>query len=202
MSAKNRPYEQFGSFILFKKLETDALGDLWRAGRVDNGQLGPTMAVRRLLGGNRGALTAAAGEAHNLVPLLAGTTFAKDQTIDVANGIPFVAHEYAGGRSLRHIVDRARGGNGVTANPVPLDQAIVIPGKSAPPLATTPELRYPGNLLAPAAPPRPPRHPREAAAARSASALRDHQRYDAGAPRARARRQLLRVDVQPRLLPQ
>jgi TonB family protein len=148
MSAKNRPYEQFGSFILFKKLETDALGDLWRAGRVDNGQLGPTMAVRRLLGGNRAALTASAGEAHGLVPLLAGTTFAKDQTIDVANGIPFVAHEYAGGRSLRHIVDRARGGNGVTPNPVPLDQAIVIAEKIALSLATTADLRYLGNRLA------------------------------------------------------
>jgi len=148
MSAKNRPYEQFGSFILFKKLETDALGDLWRAGRVDNGQLGPVMAVRRLLGGNRAALTASAGEAHNLVPLLAGTTFAKDQTIDVANGIPFVAHEYAGGRSLRHIVDRARGGNGVTANPIPLDQAIVIAEKIALSLATTADLRYLGNRLA------------------------------------------------------
>jgi TonB family protein len=148
MSAKNRPYEQFGSFILFKKLETDALGDLWRAGRVDNGQLGPTMAVRRLLGGNRPALTASAGEAHGLVPLLAGTTFAKDQTIDVANGIPFVAHEYAGGRSLRHIVDRARGGNGVTPNPVPLDQAIVIAEKIALSLATTADLRYLGNRLA------------------------------------------------------
>ena len=148
MSAKNRPYEQFGSFILFKKLETDALGDLWRAGRVDNGQLGPTMAIRRLLGGNRAALTASAGEAHNLVPLLAGTTFAKDQTIDVANGIPFVAHEYAGGRSLRHIVDRARGGNGVTANPIPLDQAIVIAEKIALSLATTADLRYLGNRLA------------------------------------------------------
>lgn len=148
MSAKNRPYEQFGSFILFKKLETDALGDLWRAGRVDNGQLGPTMAVRRLLGGNRAALTASAGEAHGLVPLLAGTTFAKDQTIDVANGIPFVAHEYAGGRSLRHIVDRARGGNGVTANPIPLDQAIVIAEKIALSLATTADLRYLGNRLA------------------------------------------------------
>src|SRR5437764_4539833 len=148
MSAKNRPYEQFGSFILFKKLETDALGDLWRAGRIDNGQLGPTMAVRRLLGGNRAALTAAAGEAHNLVPLLAGTTFAKDQTIDVANGIPFVAYEYAGGRSLRHIVDRARGGNGVSPNPIPLDQAIVIAEKVALSLATTSDLRYLGNRLA------------------------------------------------------
>jgi TonB family protein len=148
MSAKNRPYEQFGSFILFKKLETDALGDLWRAGRVDNGQLGLTMAVRRLLGGNRAALTASAAEAHNLVPLLAGTTFAKDQTIDVANGIPFVAHEYAGGRSLRHIVDRARGGAGVSPNPIPLDQAIVIAEKVALSLATTADLRYLGNRLA------------------------------------------------------
>jgi TonB family protein len=147
MSAKNRPYEQFGSFILFKKLETDALGDLWRAGRVDNGQLGPTMAVRRLLGGNRAALTASAGEAHSLVPLLAGTTFAKDQTIDVANGIPFVAHEYSGGRSLRHIVDRARGGAGVSPNPIPLDQAIVIAEKVALSLATTADLRYLGNRL-------------------------------------------------------
>ena len=148
MSAKNRPYEQFGSFILFKKLETDALGDLWRAGRVDNGQLGHVMAVRRLLGGNRAALAANAAEAHQLVPLLAGTTFAKDQTIDVANGIPFVAHEYSGGRSLRHIVDRARGGAGVTPNPVPLDQAIVIAEKIALSLATTADLRYLGNRLA------------------------------------------------------
>jgi TonB family protein len=148
MSAKNRPYEQFGSFILFKKLETDALGDLWRAGRVDKGQLGPIMAVRRLLGGNRAALAQNAGEAHHLVPLLAGTTFAKDQTIDVANGIPFVAHEYSGGRSLRHIVDRARGGAGVTPNPVPLDQAIVIAEKIALSLATTADLKYLGNRLA------------------------------------------------------
>jgi TonB family protein len=147
MSAKNRPYEQFGPFILFKKLETDALGDLWRAARVDNGQLRATMAVRRLLGGNRAALTASAGEAHNLVPLLAGTTFAKDQSIDVTNGIPFVAHEYAGGRSLRHIVDRARGGNGVSPNPIPLDQAIVIAEKVALSLSTTADLRYLGNRL-------------------------------------------------------
>lgn len=148
MSAKNRPYEQFGPFILFKKLEADALGDLWRAGRVDGGQLGPIMAVRRLLGGNRAALVQSAADANQLVPLLNGTTFAKDQTIDVANGVPFVAHEYAGGRSLRHIVDRARGGAGVNPNPVPLDQAIVIAEKIALSLATTADLRYLGNRLA------------------------------------------------------
>lgn len=148
MPARNRPYEQFGPFILFKKLETDALGDLWRAGRIDGGQLGPIMAVRRLLGGNRAALVQSAADTNQLVPLLSGTTFAKDQTIDVANGVPFVAHEYSGGRSLRHIVDRARGGAGVNPNPVPLDQAIVIAEKIALSLATTADLRYLGNRLA------------------------------------------------------
>ena len=148
MAAKNRPYEQFGTFILFRKLETDSLGDLWRAGRVDGSNLGPTLALRRLSGGNRAAMTQSAAAASELVPLLKGTTFAKEQTIDVVNGIPFVAHEYSGGRSLRHIVDRARGGTGVTPNPVPLDQAIVIAERIALSLATTADLRYLGNRLA------------------------------------------------------
>ncbi|MEA2238515.1 MAG: eukaryotic-like serine/threonine-protein kinase [Thermoanaerobaculia bacterium] len=147
MAAKNRPYEQFGTFILFKKLDTDALGDLWRAAHVEGSALGPMLALRRMSGGNRAAMTQAASEANQLVPLLSGTTFAKEQMIDVTNGIPFVAHEYAGGRSLRHIVDRARGDGGTTPNPVPLDQAIVIAEKIALSLATTADLRYLGNRL-------------------------------------------------------
>jgi TonB family protein len=147
MAAKNRPYEQFGPFILFKRLESTALGDLWRAGRIDGTQLGRTVAVHRLTGGKRDAFAAAASEARALAPLLTGTTFAKDQVIDTINGTPFIAHEYGGGRSLRHIVDRARGANGTTPNPVPLDQAIVIAEKVALSLATTADLRYLGNRL-------------------------------------------------------
>src|SRR5438309_1396081 len=148
MASKNRPYEQFGSFILFKRLESDALGDLWRAGRIDGTQLGRTVALRRLLGGKREAFVAAAGEARALAPLLTGTTFAKDQTIDVLQDMPFIAHEYGGGRSLRHIVDRARGTSGSAPNPIPLDQAIIIAEKVALSMATTADLRYLGNRLA------------------------------------------------------
>jgi TonB family protein len=148
MPGKTRPYEQFGSFILFKKLESDALGDLWRAARVDDRHLGPLVALRRLSGGNREAMTQSAMDARAIVPLLTGTSFVKEQAIDVANGIPYVAHEYAGGRSLRHVVDRARGGSGVTANPIPIDQAILIAEKVALSLSTTAELRYGGNRLA------------------------------------------------------
>jgi TonB family protein len=148
MAAKHRPYEQFGTFILFKKLDTDSLGELWRAAHIKGSALGPMLALRRMSGGNRAALAQSAAEASQLVPLLTGTTFAKEQTIDTANGIPFVAHEYSGGRSLRHIVDRARGDGGTTPNPVPLDQAIVIAEKIALSLSTTADLRYLGNRLA------------------------------------------------------
>jgi len=147
MAGKTRPYEQFGPFILFKKLESDALGDLWRAGRIDDRHLGPLVAVRRLTGGDRDALVHAAADAKEIVPMLSGTSFVKDQMIDVAGGTPFVAHEYGGGRSLRHVVDRAHGGTGVTPNPIPIDQAIVIAEKVALSLATTADLRHGGQRL-------------------------------------------------------
>jgi TonB family protein len=148
MAPKTKPYEQFGSFILFKKLESDALSELWRAGRIENGQLGSLAAVRRLTGGDRAALAAAAATAKQLVPQLTGTSFAKHQEIDVINGVPYVAHEYSGGRSLRHLVDRARGGTNATQNPIPIDQAIVIAEKVALSLATTAELRAGDKRLA------------------------------------------------------
>lgn len=145
MAAK--PYEQFGPFILFKKLESDALGDLWRAGQIENDRLAGVVALRRLSSGNREALVQSASEAHNVVPLLSGTSFVKNQITDVVDGIPVISHEYSGGRSLRHIVDRARGGAGVSPNPIPLEQAIVIAEKIALSLATTTEVRYAGSRL-------------------------------------------------------
>lgn len=147
MAPKTKPYEQFGAYLLFKKLETDALGELWRAGRLDGHALGPLVALRRLSGGNREALVASVAVAKQVAPLLTGASFVREQTIDVANGIPFVAWDYAGGRSLRHIVERARGGTGTTPNPIPLDQAIIIADHVALSLATTADLRYGGDRL-------------------------------------------------------
>src|SRR5687767_3654207 len=120
MASRNKPYEQFGNFILFKKLEADALSELWRAARIDNGSLGATLALRRFTGGNREALSAAAWAARQILPSLSGTSFVRGQIVDAVDGVPFIAYEYAGGRSLRHIVDRARGGTGATPNPIPI----------------------------------------------------------------------------------
>ena len=147
MAAKSRPYEQFGPFILFKKLEADALGDLWRAARIDGHQLGPFLALLRLSGGDRNALMQSVTEARAIAPLLSGSTFVKGQIADVQDAVPFIAFEYAVGRSLRHIVDRARGGAGAQANPIPLDQAILIAQRIALSLGTIADMRYGGNRL-------------------------------------------------------
>lgn len=148
MAARNKPYEQFGPYILFKKLEQDSLGDLWRVGRIDDGQLGPTLALRRLTGGSRTAIAEAVQAVSQLLPRLSGTSFARDQVTGVIDGVPFLAWDYAGGRSLRHIIDRARGGKDVPPNPLPIDQAIVIAEKVALSLATTAEMRdTAGNRL-------------------------------------------------------
>jgi TonB family protein len=141
MAARNKPYDQFGPYILFKKLEADALGDSWRAGRIEGSQLGPVVALRRLTGGQREALVANAHALEEILPRINGTSFARDQHAGVIDGVPYVVWEYAGGRSLRHIIDRARGGKDVQPNPLPLDQAIVIAEKVALSLATMADLR-------------------------------------------------------------
>ncbi|HYC61501.1 MAG TPA: TonB family protein [Thermoanaerobaculia bacterium] len=141
MAARNKPYEQFGPYLLFKKLDSDALGDAWRAGRIDGSQLGPTVALRRFTAGDRQALVANAMAVEEILPRISGTSFARDQRSGVADGVPYVTWDYASGRSLRHIIDRARGGKETQPNPLPVDQAIVIAEKVALSLATMADLR-------------------------------------------------------------
>src|SRR5258708_15035057 len=127
--------------MVFKKVESEGVGGLWRAGGMGKGELGSVLALRRLSGGNREAFTTSAAAARQLVPQLTGTSLANHQEIDAVNGIPYISHEYSGGRSLRHILDRARGGTGVAPNPLPIDQAIVIAEKVALSLSTTSDLK-------------------------------------------------------------
>ena len=77
------------------------MGDLYRAARIEDRTLGPMIALHRLTGGNRDALAASANAAKPITAVLNGTSFVREQAIDVVEGVPVVTHEYAGGRSLR-----------------------------------------------------------------------------------------------------
>ena len=146
MASKSRPYDQFGPYILLKKLESDALGELYRAMRIQSDGTGPLVALRVLSGVRADALTATVEPAQQITPSLTGPTFVKDAQIEIINGTVTLAHEYASGRSLRYIVDRARG-QGSPAQPLPLDQAIAIAERVALSLTTTAELRLAGERL-------------------------------------------------------
>ena len=146
-AVRNRPFEQFGPYVLFKKLESDALTDLWRAGRIEGNAIGAPVALRRFHAGHREALVSAARAAQPAAAALSGSSFVKAQTIDVIENTPFVTHEYAGGRSLQHIVERARGGAGITPHPIPIDLAVNIAEKVALSVATMTELRYSGERM-------------------------------------------------------
>ena len=152
MPARGKPFEQFGPYLLLKRLETSVLGDLWRAVPMENGRLGPLVALRRLTGGHRPSLIDAAEKAAPILPQLSGTTFVKAQRAEIIDGIPCLAFEYSGGRSLRHIVDRARGSTGIQPQPIPLDQAMMIAERIALSLATTAELKAGDARLPPGVP--------------------------------------------------
>jgi len=147
MSAKPRPYDSFGRFILFKKLENDPLGELWRAGTIQGNGIGPIVAVRKLGGGNRAAMMRAAEHARTIVPSISGPTFVKNQSVDVFAEMPYLVHDYDGGRSLRYIVDKARGGGSASPNPIPIEQALAIVEKIALSVETISNLRYGGTKL-------------------------------------------------------
>lgn len=147
MAGKGTPYELFGSYLLFKKLETDRLSESWRAGEIHDGAITGTVVLRRFTGGDREALRKGAEHAHAIVAAVSGTTIVKGQKIGLVGGIPYLAHEFAGGRSLRTIVDKARGGAGSAANPLPVDQALAIVEKLALSVDTLSAMRYQGARL-------------------------------------------------------
>lgn len=124
MGNRSLPYESFGHFILFKRLEEGSLSELWRAGLIDGNALGPTMALRRFRGGDRQGLRQAASVARGVVRQIEGTSVVRDQEIEVSDGLAWIAHEYSGGRSLRIVLDRAT--DPAAPHPIPVDQALAI----------------------------------------------------------------------------
>jgi eukaryotic-like serine/threonine-protein kinase len=141
--SNKQPYQQFGSYLLFRKLETDALGELWRAGEIAGEVTDRLAVVRTFRGGNRAALTESAEHARAVAAALTGTTVVKNQKAGVTDGIPWVAFDYPGGRSLAQII-RVAAANG---NPIPIDQAVSIVEKVALSAETLNTMRYQGTRL-------------------------------------------------------
>jgi TonB family protein len=124
---RSKPFDRFGNYVLFKKIDSDAFGELWRVGAIEGTQIGPLLALRKLTG-DKSAMAGAISAASPLVGQATGAALVRNQKYVVVNGEPCITWEYGGGRSLRHIVDRAREAGHV---PLPADQALAIAEKAA-----------------------------------------------------------------------
>ncbi len=135
-------HQKFGHFILFEKLESDPIEEVWRAGRIEGNTIGSVVALHRfnLDGIDQNAFFEALTQPRAVAPSITGTAFVKQQGIDAIDGIPYLEHQYATGRTLRHIIEKARSGQ--SPNPIPIEQALGIAERLAQSLETLSNLRY------------------------------------------------------------
>lgn len=147
MSRQPQSYVRYGSFILFKKLEESTLAEIWRAAPVEGRSVGSAVGLLRFTGGDTGALRRSAEQAAKSLGTLEGSTVVKGQTYHLVGKNPIITWEYNGGRSLFHMMQVARGGPELPANPFPVDQALAIAEKLALSLETTGHLKHGGHRL-------------------------------------------------------
>jgi serine/threonine-protein kinase len=116
--------DQFGNYLLLKRLGEDAIGETYRAGRVARGALERVVLLRVLNGQGfdperiARSLQARAGLAQALKSPNVG------HAIDVGQvrGVPYIAYDYASGRTLAQLLEQAAR----RSSPLPLDHALLV----------------------------------------------------------------------------
>ncbi len=145
MENRTLPYQVVGNFVLFRKLEEGSLSDLWRGVALDGAARGAAVAIHRFKGGDPAALRAAANAAREPLREVSGATIAREQATDPAAPVPLLLHEYAGGRSLRGVVERAS--RPAAPHPIPVDQALAIAERISASLQALHAFRAAGSRL-------------------------------------------------------
>ncbi|MBW3672076.1 MAG: hypothetical protein KY432_10455, partial [Acidobacteria bacterium] len=138
---------KYGSFILFRKLEESPLAEIWRAAPIEGTSVGAAVGLLRFTSGETGALRRAAELAAKSLRTIDGSTIVRSQTYHLVGKNPIITWDYAGGRSLFHMMQVAQGGPELPPNPFPVDQSLAIAEKLALSLDTTGHLKHGGQRL-------------------------------------------------------
>jgi serine/threonine-protein kinase len=132
--------DQFGHYLLLKKLTEDAFGETFRAGRIGRQTLERVVLLRVYNGPGLDAeriartIQARAG----LAQVLKSPTVANAVDSGQVRGVPYVAYDYVSGRTLAQLAEQAvkRG------QPVPLDHGLLIVERMAAALSVALETRF------------------------------------------------------------
>ena len=116
--------DQFGNYLLLKKLSEDALGETFRAGRIGKQGLERVVLLRVFNGqgldgeklGQRMQARAAVQQA------LKSPNLGQGVDLGQVRGVPYSAYDYVSGRSLAQLAEQAT----KKRSPVPLDHALLM----------------------------------------------------------------------------
>jgi serine/threonine-protein kinase len=131
--------EQFGKYLLLKKLAEDALGETFRAGRVGGHGMEQVVLLRVFNGTgiDAGTLSAALSKRRAIHQALVSPNVGNGVDLGEVRGVPFVAYDYISGKDLAALQEQARRRN----HPIPSDHALLIAERIALALAVGYETR-------------------------------------------------------------
>jgi serine/threonine-protein kinase len=132
--------DQFGHYLLLKKLTEDAFGETFRAGRIGRQTLERVVLLRVYNGPGLDAerIARTIQSRAGLAQALKSPTIANAVDSGQVRGVPYVAYDYVSGRTLGQLAEQAvkRG------QPVPLDHALLIVERMAAALSVALETRF------------------------------------------------------------
>jgi serine/threonine-protein kinase len=116
--------EQFGKYLLLKKLAEDALGETFRAGRVGTHGMEQVVLLRVFNGTgiDGGTLSAALAKRRTVHQALVSPNIGNGVDLGEVRGVPFVAYDYISGKDLAALQEQGRRRN----HPIPSDHALLI----------------------------------------------------------------------------
>ena len=131
--------DQFGAYLLLKKLAEDALGETFRAGRVGRQTLERVVLLRVLNGAGFDAerIARALQQRAELAKALKSPNMGQAIDVGQVRGVPYIAYDYSGGRSLTQLLEQAAR----RSSPLPLDHALLVAERVALALAVAQETR-------------------------------------------------------------
>ena len=137
--------EQFGNYLLLKKLTEDALGETFRAGL--SGENGTKKVVLlRVFNGqgiDGGRLWSTAADRKQIQQILQNPNIGEPVDMGEVQGIPYVAYEYISGKNMAQLLEQAAR----KRNYIPPEHALLITERVALALAAACESRLGGNRI-------------------------------------------------------
>lgn len=140
MRLRTRTFEQLGPYLLLRKIESDKFCETWRVRPEGSTSELEFLALRRFPSIDHATFSETAARASRILDGLSGPSIARRQRVETIDREAVLVHEYEGGRSLAHVIDRSRN-SASGRTPLPEDLALTIMERILLALVATHEFR-------------------------------------------------------------